>query len=343
MEQYKVGIAGVGRVASSFEDDPLRVKPATHAGAYALNPRTKIIAGACRSEEKAARFMEKWQAERVYYDFKGMLANEELDILSICLPPELHYEAVMSALNLNRGIKAIFCEKPLSENLQDAGRMVKECEEKRIKLIVNHNRRWEIPYELARDKVEDERLGNLLSITMNYHSGLFVMGTHIIDTARFIAGDIDFVVGYAEPVLEDAVGAHGSANWRRDDPSVSGLLHFVSGARGFLNGSARRSYLIVEFDLQFENGRILIGNNGRNFKTIEPRESKYYDGINELSSEVPSCYKLNSTFKSAVDEIVECLDENKESRSSGKEALKTLEVLVALSESSKNGNKKIEL
>ena len=68
MEQYKVGIAGVGRVASTFEEDDFRIKPASHAGAYALNPRTRIIAGACRSEEKAIRFMERWQVERVYFD-----------------------------------------------------------------------------------------------------------------------------------------------------------------------------------------------------------------------------------------------------------------------------------
>lgn len=340
MEQYKVGIAGIGRIAALFEEDVLREKPASHAGAYSLNPRTRIVAGACRTDITAEKFMEKWKANIVYYDFNDMLINEELDIVSICLPSSLHYSAVMAALN-NASVKAIFCEKPLAENLNDARVMVRSCEKRGVKLIVNHTRRWEAPYGYARRVVNTGELGDLLSINMAYTSGLFVMGTHIVDTARFMAGNIDFVVGYEEPVKD--LGTKPSENWRIDDPSISGFLHFTNGARGFLNGSALKKYLHVGFDLHFTNGRLLISNNGRNTEVYKPTESKFYQGYNELEPAENLVIEGVNPLKKAVDEIVECLDENKESISSGREALKTLEVLVALSESAKNGSRKIEL
>jgi len=57
----------------------------------------------------------------------------------VTTPVGSHAKLVMDAARA--GVKGILCEKPLATNLPDAEEMIRICQEKGVKLAVNHMRR----------------------------------------------------------------------------------------------------------------------------------------------------------------------------------------------------------
>ena len=79
-------IIGTGRVGSRLEKDPLRQKPASHAGWYAAHPRTRLVAGADCDAEALGEFGRDWaiSQDHLYSDYRVMLERERPDIVSVC-------------------------------------------------------------------------------------------------------------------------------------------------------------------------------------------------------------------------------------------------------------------
>ena len=246
-----------------------------------------------------------------------MLKEEELDIISICTPQETHANITIDATKSN--IQAIFCEKPIATTLEDAKNMIKFCKKNNIKLVINHNKRWESSFNYAKKLIELGKIGKIVSITGYYTSGLFVIGTHMLDILMFFCGDVDWVL--AEEEKTSIKTLKFSDNYSPDDPAANAYLSFKNGVKGFLNGSCKKEYLIFEIDLQGEKGRIRIEDNGKNVRLWKIKNSKLYE--KKLS------FKKENKMINAVKEIVDCLKNNKESISSGMEGYKALEVIAA--------------
>lgn len=79
-----------------------------------------------RSEEKAAAFAKKHDAETYYCDFSKMLADDKTDAVYIASPNSLHCHQAIAAMNAG---KHVFCEKPAASNLSELDRMI-ECADK---------------------------------------------------------------------------------------------------------------------------------------------------------------------------------------------------------------------
>ena len=99
---YQVGIIGCGK--------PWRSEGATgfgmshaHAQGYNASPDCKIVALADISEENARAFQEKNGGDRIYTDYHTMLAQEQLDIVSISTWPHLHAQMVIDTAAAGSG------------------------------------------------------------------------------------------------------------------------------------------------------------------------------------------------------------------------------------------------
>ena len=133
MSDYKAAIIGCGRIASTFDDDPLREHPATHAGAYAAVAGISIVAAADLDKKKLDAFGKKWNCTNLFADYNKMLTSAKPDIVSVCLPTQFHCDAVLAAAKA--GAKAIFCEKPIAASLEEADRMIEACKKANVKLM----------------------------------------------------------------------------------------------------------------------------------------------------------------------------------------------------------------
>ncbi|MDO4586752.1 MAG: Gfo/Idh/MocA family oxidoreductase [Planctomycetia bacterium] len=70
-----------------------------------------------------------------YTDLNDMLANPEVDVVDVCLPPNSHAEATIAALNAG---KKVFCEKPISLKPQDGINMVDAAQKNNKLLMIGH-------------------------------------------------------------------------------------------------------------------------------------------------------------------------------------------------------------
>ena len=112
--------------------------------------------------------MEKYPDKRHYTDFDEMLANEELDILDICLPTYLHADFAIKAME--KGINVI-TEKPISLKNEDVERVYSTAEKNNVKFMVAQVLRFWPEYELLKEIYDSKRYGKLLSGTMTRLGG----------------------------------------------------------------------------------------------------------------------------------------------------------------------------
>ena len=127
MARFRVGIIGCGRPWKSEGASGFGMSN-YHAQGYTGSPDAAIVALADLDLDHARAFQAAHGGERIYDDYAAMLAEEDLDIVSIATWPHLHAPMVVAAAEA--GVKAIHCEKPVAPSYAEALRMVSACEER---------------------------------------------------------------------------------------------------------------------------------------------------------------------------------------------------------------------
>ena len=343
---HKVAIIGCGRIGSTLEDDPLRDKPASHAGAFFQHRNTKIIAACDIDDERLAAFGQRWGVERrsLYSDYQKLLKNERPDIVSIASWTETHYRITVAAASAP-SVKAIYCEKPIATNLREANKMISVCRKNGVKLIVGHERRFDSNFVNVKKLIDKKRFGTLKTIVGHalsqkppklnsdkYVGGaLYHDGTHLMDLILYYGGEAKWVTAFDE-----------RPNGKRYIESTAvGLIRLKSGVNVFVEGGGERDYFKFDLDLQFEKGRILIGNSG--ISVFSSETSKNYSGFKELS---PAAFNapnnpVKNSFSGAVDALLKSIKNGKEPVSNGVEARNALELILSMYKSASQGGKRI--
>ncbi|MCX6666557.1 MAG: Gfo/Idh/MocA family oxidoreductase [Euryarchaeota archaeon] len=337
LDKYRVGIIGCGRIASLFEEDQWRDHPCTHVGAYSSNEKTKIVAAADINTGNLRTFSQKWGIKSVYSDYKEMLEREELDIVSVAANTVMHHEIVTIAAK--SGVKAIFCEKPIATSLREADEIIKICEKKCVKLTINHTRRWDPYYQKIKELINDGKIGEMTSISGYFTSGLLIMGTHMFDMLRFLAGDVDWIAAAIETKKD-------TKDNQKNDPSGSSYFQFKNGVIGSVIGSSKKQYFIFEIDIQGTMGRVKIWDDGNNLELWTPDMKKThidYNTPNKLISQMITTVKKKNYMISAIEDVIESIERNEESLCTGYDGMAALELSLACHKSAQCGGSKISL
>jgi len=330
MNIYKVGVIGCGRIASLMEQDKHRGTPTSHAGCYDVVEGAQIAAAADSHEGRLKAFGRKWNVEQLYKSYEEMLEDEELDIVSICTYPIPHRDITMKVAT--SGVKAIFCEKAMATCLREAEEMITVCDENNVKLTINHTRRWDWQYRKAKEFIDNGEIGKLQGVTLHFGGALANSGTHYFDMMRFFAGDVAWSVGH--------LSNPGSL-----DPGGSGYFYFKNGVRGIVNGVTGRNAQFL-FELLGSKGRITISENPR------PAEFSLYVGEGGLKKKpFPAIPEEAKTYTFgtgrcviplAVEEIIESIEQNEDTISSGRDGYAALEMLLSFHESERIGNNRVD-
>ena len=327
--KLKAGIIGLGNIGSLFDEDPRRKEVWSHVGAYLASPKVAIVAGAEPDITRLNRFAQRCPQAKPYQDYREMLKDNRLDMVSICSPTDTHCEILSRAVEAE--VKAIFCEKPIASQVEDARQMVDICQARKIILAVNYTRRWDQNYRRVKEYIDQGKIGEIRSIIGNYSDKVFMMGTHLVDMLRFFGGEVDWVIGEG-------------GNLDADDPGISGLLLFKNGAKGFLTCNGKRENLVFEIDVLGTEGKIRIVENGYRTEFFRFEESNRYSGYQELKRQpIPKSKAGKNPLVSGVEDILECIEKGGEPACTGKDGLKALEIAVALCTSARNNNEKIRI
>jgi len=95
----------------------------------------------------------------VYDNLPAMLENDEIDLIDICLPPDLHAEAAIAALKAG---KHVLVEKPIALNSRDAKAMQKAVDKSGKLLLTAHVLPFFAEYNFALEAARSGKYGKLL-------------------------------------------------------------------------------------------------------------------------------------------------------------------------------------
>jgi predicted dehydrogenase len=335
MEKIPAAIIGLGRIASLLEDDALREKPCTHAGAVTANPDLRLAAGCDIDEERRRLFAEKWRVP-VYPDAAEMIRVHAPRVLVIATHPDSHRR--YCELAAARGISVVICEKPLAGSLGDARRIA--ClAAGGPKIIVNHERRYAEDYLRSREILAGGRLGKLLGVRALLYMGrnrrlldmLWHDGTHLADAIMFLSGlslkhrrrlgaKLTEKTGTAwlEALLVPPAGKTGrpSAAPAAESGPVPVLIEAGAG----------RDHLVFEMEFSCERGRLRIGNGV--FEVWESVPSPYAEKFRSLEKTGEVFEGPTGYFANMVKDAAACaVEPGRQPRSGAAEGLRVIEYL----------------
>jgi UDP-N-acetylglucosamine 3-dehydrogenase len=144
--KLKVGIVGCGGVTQQ-EHIPSYLK---------LN---NVVLGAVCDQNKglAQQIAAKYHIPGVYAELSEMLAKEKLDIVDICVPPQIHAPLALEALQAGCNV---LMEKPMALKVSDCDRMIEAAEREGVKIGIVHNKLFESPFPEARKLVAEGVIGD---------------------------------------------------------------------------------------------------------------------------------------------------------------------------------------
>jgi predicted dehydrogenase len=117
------------------------------------------VAALCDLDEERARPLAQEHAvPRLYTDWHQMLAQEQPDIVSVCLPNVLHHEVTIAALDAGAHV---LCEKPLAVSVAEARGMFDSARRRGKHLMAAQNFRFSAPAQAIKRAVDSGDLGQI--------------------------------------------------------------------------------------------------------------------------------------------------------------------------------------
>ncbi|MGC8778673.1 MAG: Gfo/Idh/MocA family protein [Candidatus Caldatribacteriaceae bacterium] len=153
---------------------------------------------AIMSRRKEAGLVTAQRINALYCQTIDELVKAGIDMAIVATPTESHGQIVVELIE--RGVKCIFCEKPLTRTWEEAKKIHELCEKKRIALGIGYKMRFEKGFQTVKERLDREEIGKLHFLTFNYfqttppqpwylESGVVhEILSHVIDLSNWVAG-----------------------------------------------------------------------------------------------------------------------------------------------------------
>ena len=162
----------------------------------------RVVGIAGRDYEKASRLARERGVEKAYRSVAELLADREIEVVDIAVPPDVQLEIVREVVR-ERRIRGILAQKPLGTNLAQAREIVELCEDAGITLAVNQNMRFDQSMRACRELLDTGLLGEPVLATIDMRAiphwmpwqerlgwlTLRIMSIHHLDIFRYLFGE----------------------------------------------------------------------------------------------------------------------------------------------------------
>ncbi|MDQ0338819.1 putative dehydrogenase [Caldalkalibacillus uzonensis] len=345
-----------------------------------LKPVLKTIVG--RNEVGVKQAAAQFGFEAAHTDWRELIKSDEIDLIDIVTPNNTHAEMVIEAAQAG---KHILCEKPLAMNVQEGKEMLKAVQEAGVVHMISHNYRFAPAVQLAKKLIEEGKLGRIYHIRAQYlqdwimdpdfplvwrlrkdvtgSGALGDIGSHIIDLARFLVGEIEQVTGMTEifikerPMGEMTEGLHAAQSSVQKgkvdvDDAVAFLARFNNGALGvfeatrFAAGNRNKN----KFEINGSKGSIRWDLENMNllevYFTDDDKSLQGFRTINVTESVHPYVNQYwpaghiigyEHTFINLVYELIQGIAEGKQVSPSFEDGVRNQAVLEAIARSAREG------
>ena len=147
----RFGIVGAGFMCNS------------HLGGIKANGSDNVeyVAVCDIDKEKCDSYAEKYGL-KAYYDFDEMLKDDDIDVIDICVPSQMHEMFAVKAANAK---KHILVEKPIAFTLEAAENIYNAARENGVKISVGQNLRCWPEYVKIKELIDDGTLGDIITVS----------------------------------------------------------------------------------------------------------------------------------------------------------------------------------
>jgi predicted dehydrogenase len=151
MKTIRWGIIGVGRFG------------AIHARVLSSLAGSEVVALSARRAERLAEVAEEFGVakEKRYTDFRGLLADPDIDAVSITTHWQQHHEVALAALASG---KHVLLEKPMAASVEQCREVMAAAAAASGFFMVGHVCRFDPRVTLAKQAIDDGRIGRIVSM-----------------------------------------------------------------------------------------------------------------------------------------------------------------------------------
>ncbi|MEY7851769.1 Gfo/Idh/MocA family protein [Natrarchaeobius sp. A-rgal3] len=327
------GIAGMGILGMHDPEDIGRRKiEASHAGGYDAAADVELVAVADVDEAKLEQFGEAWEIpeDRRYVGHESMLEAEDLDVVSVCTPSYLHHRHVVDAARSAADPSVVWCEKPIASEVSAAAEMVDVCAETDTELVVNHSFRFTDKLQQLHELIHEENLlGEVQSVSSQFRMELLRNSTHLLDTLVYLLdARAERVAGHitGENEAVDSLNADRTV----DDAGGGGYVVMDDGTFVTIDCTIPRDVSSMTFSFIGTEGKLYMNNDDGEWRYWRLEDGEHVEaplpGIDDAWTWEDD-YK--GSFANAADHIVDVLDGRAENGSTGHEATRSLEIIIA--------------
>ena len=342
----RIGIVGMGGIGN------------THARCYTNNPNAEVVAVCDLVKEKADEAAAKYNA-RAFYNIKDMLASDiGLDVVDVTTSGfengSWHYEPAMQAMQAGFNV---FVEKPISNDVREAREMVEYAYKHDLYLACNLNHYFTEPADRAKQLIADGKIGQPVYLLqkMGFNGSEMTYGgpgsprwhrpyshvkaflAHPFSIMRYFGGEITHIQAFLDrpgvrKSADDLMLSVASINMRFENGSVG----YIISQRGDANFGLGGWWC---FEMAGTKGTFCIEN------CVE--KLSYWPGgtTDSMGSGEPEVFNtgitdFGTTFQKRLDAFIEDLTNKvpkEHLRSSGRDALATLEYTFAVIKSYEEG------
>ncbi len=338
--KVRFALAGCGRIAANHIESVAR-----HAG------RAEIVA-VCDPDPAALAVATAHTGAPGFARYDEMLAQASalaIDCVVLATPSGLHARQAADAAAAGRHVMT---EKPMATRWADGLAMVKACDDARVRLFVVKQNRSNRTLQLLRSAIQAGRFGRIYMVTVNvfwarpqryydsaawrgtweFDGGAFMnQASHYIDLLDWLIGPVESVMAYTGTLARDI---------EVEDTGVA-ALKWRSGAMGSVNVTMLTHPKNFEGSITVlgEKGSVRIGGVAVNtiehwqFAAPHPMDA----GLDDASYQTTSVYGHGHPLY--YDNVIRTLRGECEPDTDGREGLKSLELLIAMYRSARDGQR----
>lgn len=340
MHRVRVGLVGTQFIST------------IHAEALKTVPQAELYAVASPTPAHAEEFAQKYSIQYHFTDYRKMLELDELQMVVLGLPNDLHCQATLDAAAAG---KHVVCEKPLCLSLQQSDQMIDACRTAGVKLMYAEELCFAPKYVRLKKLLDDGALGSPTLIKQSEkHDGPHAphfwdvdrsgggvamdMGCHAIEFFRWMLGKPKINSVYAQMATQ----VHTDKT--RGDDNALLILEFDGGCVGLaeeswtkLGGMDDRAKVHGSGGVAYAD--LLHGN------AIETFSNTGYDyAVEKAATTVGWSFTVyeelwNYGFPQEFAHFVDCVQNDKQPMETGEDGRAVLETLFAAYQSAGSGTK----
>ena len=285
MKKLRVGVIGCGRICVMHFVPAQKLEQAE-------------LVACCDIRKDRVEAAAKRYNVTPYTDYMEMLKNEQLDVVHLCLPHNLHTKVAMDAMRF--GVN-VLSEKPMSIDYQSAADAVQCAKENNVQYGVIFQCRYNDSARLVKNAVQSGKLGKVISARStltwtrpdDYYAESDWKGTWdkegggvVIDQAIHSIDLVSWVVGSEVETVSCSMANRGHKTMIVED-SAEGLITFKNGVRyGFYCMNNYGCDEPIEIRLFCEKGKVVFGyddayiyyNDGTTEEAHQRENTEVYEG-----------------------------------------------------------------